>query len=401
MERSSPAIFWPSMLLMLVSAVHGAVLALRLPARLVIADELAFGRAAYALAGFALVQGLSLSVWGALSDRFGRKNVILYSLGTTAVVAVLGYSPLIGWRIPPQFIFSVFNGLCMAGLVLALSYSFSLIKEGRRHLLLGQVVAGFFLGILLMLLFRQWSFSLPWQAIMIATASAALVSAGLTWMLVSFFLPEARATSVSFTGMNALHGLWHGFAESNRASHARWWRVLLGLSGLISGLLLMSLWGSNSGGQAPSTSMLKAPLVFLGCAAVFAYAVASLLAGGRATARLIAVASAVGLLLAAGLLLLKDNGGPFFFLAAGFGGAATGASLVVSITHFAATARQRSAGAELGAVITFWIVGLLGGVWLTLVSHKLDATAPPRIAVFAATISVFLGFMATRRANGS
>ena len=77
MERSSPAILWPSVLLMLVSAVHGAVLALRLPARLVIEDELAFGRAAYALAGLVLVQALSLPVWGSLSDRFGRKNVIL------------------------------------------------------------------------------------------------------------------------------------------------------------------------------------------------------------------------------------------------------------------------------------------------------------------------------------
>lgn len=387
---------------MLVSAVHGAVLALRLPARLVVEDELAFGMAAYALAGFVLVQGLSLSVWGALSDRFGRKNVILYSLGTTAVVAVLGYTPLMGWRLPPQFIFSVFNGLFTVGLVLAISYSFSLIEEGQHHRLLGQVVAGFFLGIFLMLLFRQWSFSLPRQSILIATSSAVLVSAGLTWVLVSFFLPDARATSISFIGMNALHGLWHGFPESNRASHARWWKIFLGLSGLVSGLLLMSSWGSNSGGPAPSPFVLGAPLVFLGGAAVFAYATASLLGSGRVTARLIAVASAMGLLLASGLLLLKGDGSSnLAVIASGLGGAAAGASLIVGIIHFATVARQRSAGAELGAVITIWLVAFLVGVLLAFATHPLDPSAARQIAVFIAAASVFVGLMAARRAAGS
>jgi hypothetical protein len=385
-----------------VAAVHGAVLALRLPARLVMGDEVQFGRAAYALAGFALAQGLALPVWGALSDRFGRRRVIDYSLVATILASLLGFAPLLGLRLSPQFAFAVFHGLLVAGLPLAIAYCFSLTKEGPREVIIGRVVCGFFLGIAAMLVLRMWIFGLPRQQIGIATAVAVIVIAGAAALLASFLLPAARPTSVNYIGMNAMHGLWHGFTESNRVVFARWWKVFLASSALASGLILMLTWGASSEGGARSLAATGPALVFLASAAVFVLATASLLGGGRAKARVTAVASAIGLLVAAGLLLLKAQGSFYVaFGAAGLGGAAAATGMVVGVTSFAAVARQRSAGAEIGAVVAIWLAALLGGVLLAFATHPLDASAAPWIAGSAGAVSLFTAFMATRRAPGS
>ena len=52
-------------------------------------------------------------------------------------------------------------------------------------------------------------------------------------------------------------------------------------------------------------------------------------------------------------------------------------------------------------MVTIWVVGFLFGVLLAFAMHKLDSSAARQTAFFAAAISVFVGFMATRRAAGS
>ena len=405
MERSSPDRFVPTAVLGSVAAVHGVVLTLRLPPRLVFENDLITTRIAYSLAIFALVQAVSLPVWGAFTDRFGRQKIIIYSLAATVLSAVLGLSQILGFRVPQQFVFAVFNGLAVAGLPLALAYSFSLIKEGTRHLVLGWIVSGFFLGAAVMTVLRLWTFSLPRQGIALFSALMVLALAGASTALVVYFLPEARATSVSFTGMNSLHGLWHGFAESNRASFARWWKAFLVFSGLASGLIVMTLLGladhaDSSAERGISFADMAPLLTCLVAAALCALATAWLVLARPYASRVVTLSSAVASLSAALVaFLLQDQNHVLLIIAALPCGLAMGCALAAGIIHFAAAARQRSAGAELGAVVTFWLVALVLGVWLALMTFKDDRQAAPAMAAISAALAALSGFMATRRSN--
>lgn len=405
MQSSTPDRSLPTSVLVLVAAVHGAVMALRLPPRLVFESGPITTRLAYGLAIFALVQAVSLPVWGAFTDRFGRQKVIIYSLSAAVLSAVLGLSQTFGLRIPQQFVFAVFTGLAAAGLPLALTYSFSLIKEGARHLVIGWILSGFFAGAAFMTLFRLWTFSLPRQGIAVFSALIVLVLAGAAIALVIYFLPETRATSVSFTGMNSLHGLWHGFSESNRATFARRWKAFLVFSGLASGLTMMSLLGladrtDSSATRGISFAEISPLLVCFAAAALCALATAWVILVRPSTLRLCVLCSAgVSLSAAIAAYLLQDQNHLVLAVAAMVCGLAMGCALAVGVIHFAAAARQRSAGAELGAVVTFWLVALLLGVWLALMTFKDDRQAVPVIAVIAATLSAFSGFIATRRSN--
>ena len=275
-DRSSPKVFLPALVLACVAAVHGAVLALRLPPRLVFNNEVQFGRMMFALAAFATVQALALPVWGALSDRLGRQKAFVYSLGATLVTAVLGYAPMLGMRISPQFVFAVLSGLTMAGLPLAASYCFSLIKEGPRHHVLATTVSAFFVGAGLMVILRLATFSLPPRDITTATSTIVLLATVTALVLVTYLLPLARPTSVSYTGMNALHGLWHGLGESNRGSCARWWKAYIALTGAAAGLAMTSLPGFSLK-HAVFTTHASLFAVSLVCAAIAAMVTAPVL----------------------------------------------------------------------------------------------------------------------------
>jgi MFS family permease len=395
-ERSSSAIFLPSLVLACVAAVHGAVLALRLPPRLVFNDEMQFGRMVFALAAFAIVQALALPVWGALSDRFGRHRVIIYSLGATLVTAVLGYAPMLGMRISPQFVFAVLSGLTMAGLPLAAAYCFSLIKEGPRHHVLATTVSAFFAGACLMLILRLATFSLAARDINIATSTIVLLATVTALVLATYLLPLARATSVSYTGMNALHGLWHGFGESNRGSCARWWKTYLALTGAAAGLAMTSLPGFSNNHEVFTTRV--APLVVcLFCAAIAPLVTAHVLGRGYVGERSAALAAVVSLL--AGLLPLyaMPDHAAGLLAAAVLCGAGLGAATMLGILYFAARAKQRSAGAELGAISALWLAALLAGVWLALITFKESSQLILHMAVGCAGLALVTGFLATRK----
>jgi hypothetical protein len=389
-------IFLPLLVLACVSAVHGAVLALRLPPRPVFADEMQFGRMVYALAGFAIVQALALPVWGALSDRFGRQKVIIYSLGATLATAVLGYAPILGLQLAPQFVFAVLSGLTMAGLPLAAAYCFSLIKQGPRHHVLATTVGAFFAGAGLMIPLRLATFSLPARDINTATSTIVLLATVTALVLATYLLPLARPTSVSFTGMNALHGLWHGFGESNRGSYARWWKTYLALTVAAAGLAMTSLPGFSINHEVFTThaSLLVVCLV---CAAIASLVTAHVLGRGYVGERSGALAAVASLL--AGLVLLYTTPDQAIGLlaAAVLCGTGLGASTMLGILYFAARAKQRSAGAELGAISAIWLAALLAGVWLVSMTFKSDPQTSLRVAMGCAGLAFVTGFLATRK----
>jgi len=379
-----------------VAAVHGAVLSLRLPPRLILNDELQFSRMAFALLGFTLVQGLSLPVWGALSDRFGRQKVIIYSLGLTLITAVLGYAPMLGMRLSPQFVFAVLSGLTMAGLPLAVAYSFSLIKEGPRHHVMATAVCAFFAGVAIMLLLRVATFSLPVSSINLATSTIVLLATAATLTLTIYLLPLARPTSVSFTGMNALHGLWHGFAESNRGSYARWWKAYLGFSAAAAGIVMTSLPGFSVNHDVFSAHV--GPLVVSLLSAAAASLATAHFVGRRNIGERIAAISATISILAASVVLYLASSQPAGLWSAGvLCGSGLGSVIVLGVIYFATRAKQRSAGAELGAICAIWTAALLCGMLLALLTFKDDPQVPPCVAIVCSVMALAAGCLATRR----
>lgn len=384
-----------------MSAVHGTVLALRLPPRLVFQDDLDAGRTVYALVGFALAQGVALPVWGAFSDRFGRDKVIHYSLLVTVVVAVIGYAPLIKIRLPQLFLFSVVGGVVVAGLVLAVSYAFSLIKEGRPLLLFGQIFCGFFVGVSTAAAIRWSTFSLSRQEILIVTPTMVLLVSAAAMLLVGYFLPEARATSVSYTGMNSMQAMWHGFGESNRAPFAWWWKSFLGLTGLSAGILLLAVPAVFGNTVADGKILPLLPiLVCLVAAALASLVAGALLQRHAAYIRLVALGSSLCALIAALVPVALGQLGPAAAcVCAGLAGAAGGSGVIAGISCFAVTARQRSAGAEMGAVLTIWLIALLAGILVALTTFGSNPKTPLWVSTASSLLALFAAFLATRRTN--
>ena len=404
MERSSSGMVSASALLALVSAVHGVFVALRLPPRLVFQDEAGLWRIAYALVGFALAQAIALPVWGAFSDRFGRDKVIRYSLLATILLGILGFAIVVKLRLPQLFLFSVVGGIAVSGLVLSASYTFSLLKQGTRFFLFGQIFCGFFGGMAVATAVRWSTFSLPRQDIAIVTATLVLLISAAALALVNFFLPEARATSVSYTGMNAMHGLWHGFAESNRAKFAWWWKIYLGSGGLAAGILLVAapaLLGNEGSSEVAGKSLPLFPiLVFLFGAASSSFVAGAVLQHRAAFLRFLALGSSFAAFLSALIFLLLGQPGPAAaYLVACLAGMAAGSGVTASIGAFAAAARQRSGGAEMGAVLAIWLTALMAGMLMALTTLASDPKSSLWVCLISSLTGLFVAFMATRKTS--
>jgi MFS family permease len=396
-EDSSVKLFWPSVALAFVAAAHGAILALRLPPRLIFNDEVQFGRMVFSLAAFAIVQALALPVWGALSDRFGRKEMIVYSLGATLfTVAASLYASILGLQLSSRFIFAVLGGSTMAGLPLAAAYCFRLIKQGPRHHILAPIVGAFFAGAGLMMLLRLVTFSLAVRGIPIVVSTIVLLVTVTSLVLATFLLPWASPTSVSFTGPDSLQSLWHGFRESNRGSCARWWKAYLALAGAAAGLAMTSLPGFSLNHQV-FTAHGALLVVCLVCASVASLVTVYVLERGHVGERSATLAAAAFLL--AGLLPLYaiPDRMAGLLAAAVLCGSGLGAATMLGILYFATRAKQRSAGAEFGAVSAIWFGASLAGVWLVLMTFKSDPQTSLHVAMSCALLALVAGFVATRK----
>ncbi len=92
---------------------------------------------------FALVQFAASPVLGLLSDRFGRRPVILLStLGSAIDCAILAFAPNLWWL----FFGRVFAGLTTAGAITAAAYIADVTAPERRAAAFGMMSAAFGLG---------------------------------------------------------------------------------------------------------------------------------------------------------------------------------------------------------------------------------------------------------------
>ena len=140
------------------------------------------------LAVFALMQFIFSPVLGALSDRFGRRPVLLLSLaGTLIDYLVMGLSPL-GWMV---VVGRAVAGITSANMAVASAYITDITPADQRAQRFGTVGAvmstGFIIGPVIGGVMGAWWLRSPFLV-------AALFN-GLNLLMAMFVLPESRTAS--------------------------------------------------------------------------------------------------------------------------------------------------------------------------------------------------------------
>lgn len=97
------------------------------------------------LALYALMQFVCAPVLGALSDRYGRRRVLLLSLAGAALDYVLmAYAPTLGWF----YLGRVVAGITGANMAVATAYLTDITPQGQRAARFGQMGAAVGLGMI-------------------------------------------------------------------------------------------------------------------------------------------------------------------------------------------------------------------------------------------------------------
>lgn len=149
---------------------------------------------------YALAQFLFAPVLGALSDRYGRRPVLLLSLaGATISYLVMAFAADFWWLLAGRAI----AGLTSASLAVATAYLTDISSEEKRAGRFGQINAlygvGFIVGPVIGGILGDYSLRLPFFA-------AALVTA-LNLLLAALVLPETRVPGAVRIALGALSSL--------------------------------------------------------------------------------------------------------------------------------------------------------------------------------------------------
>ena len=138
-------------------------------------------------ATFAATQFVGGPIWGNVSDRLGRKKVLIISqIGATIGWTMLAYAPSIAW----VFVARVVEGLSGGNISVTQAYVADLVEPEKRGRAFAYVGATFSAGLIFGpalggLLFDRYGFSAPFLA-----AAALQV---LTLLATILFLPESRS----------------------------------------------------------------------------------------------------------------------------------------------------------------------------------------------------------------
>ncbi|MGA8534895.1 MAG: MFS transporter [Candidatus Tumulicola sp.] len=140
---------------------------------------------------FSLCQLVTAPLWGAVSDRFGRKRVLIVSqIGATIGWAMLAFAPGIGL----VFVARIIEGISGGNISITQAYVADLVEAKDRSRAFGLIGAMFGAGMIFGpfgggLLFARYGFAAPFLA------AAALQLA--TLLLTIVMLPESRARTTA------------------------------------------------------------------------------------------------------------------------------------------------------------------------------------------------------------
>jgi DHA1 family tetracycline resistance protein-like MFS transporter len=135
------------------------------------------------LTGYSAMQFVFAPIWGRLSDRVGRRPVLLVSIGMTAV-GFVGYSlaPDFGWLLASR----LFAGAATANLAIARAYVADVTTVENRAKGMGMIGASFGLGFILGPAIASWLSHYSLAAPGYAAAALSLANLVAAWII----LPE-------------------------------------------------------------------------------------------------------------------------------------------------------------------------------------------------------------------
>jgi MFS family permease len=141
-----------------------------------------FGASAWSLGwlmtSYSLLQFLFAPVWGRVSDRIGRRPVLLISIaGTVISMTFLGFARSLAWL----FIGRIFAGLCGANISTAYAYIADVTTPENRARGMGMIGAAFGLGFILGPVIGGVLSVYGYPAPMFAGAALALINLVFAW----------------------------------------------------------------------------------------------------------------------------------------------------------------------------------------------------------------------------
>ncbi len=172
---------------------------------------------------FSLCQLVAGPVWGHLSDRFGRKIILIISqVGATIGWAMLAFAPSIGW----VFVARIIEGVSGGNIGITQAYVADLVEPKERSKAFGYIGATFGAGMVFGpvgggLLYAKFGFAMPF----LVAAALQFLTLGLT----VFLLPESRSKQEEQTSLG-LSEILSTFARPKLA------RILLQKAALSLGL---------------------------------------------------------------------------------------------------------------------------------------------------------------------
>ena len=91
---------------------------------------------------FSIMQFLFIPIWGRLSDRVGRRPVLLWSIAASAIgMAMLGFAPTLIWL----FVARIWSGIATANIAVAQAYIADVTTPERRAR--GMAIVGISFGL--------------------------------------------------------------------------------------------------------------------------------------------------------------------------------------------------------------------------------------------------------------
>lgn len=355
----------------------------------------------FLFAAYSLAQLLFSPILGRLSDRFGRRPLLLATIALNALAHTgFAFAPTYGILVATRFV----SGVAASNLAIAQAYMADVTAREERSKAMGMIGAAFGLGFILGPAFGGTLALLGRAAVPLGAAALALVNLAMAWS----FLPESLSLSVR-RGRESANGSAQGSAQGS----AHWLDLSrlrdVSRDGALVGLMLLILVVTSCFSMMEATLALFAQARFgwgdLEMSATFVYigVLGVIVQGGLigplvrrfGEARLIPVGTAFQ---AAGLLLIPRAGTALGFAAVtGLLAIGIGLNSPAILGLLSRLTDDASQGGVLGLSRSFGsLARVVGPVVGTLVFQRVGAGAPFRWAGWVMAASVVAAVWVSR-----
>lgn len=169
----------------------------------------------FLMASFAGMQFLFAPIWGRLSDRFGRRPILLSTVaGSALALLALGLSPSLFW----VFVARIASGMFGANISVASAYITDATDEAERTKYMGLLGASFAVGFILGPgiggILAPYGYHVP---LLLAAGLA-----GVNWLIAWFYLEEPVKAAADAAGSDAAGSVRPARRRFPSSSRARW-----------------------------------------------------------------------------------------------------------------------------------------------------------------------------------